>query len=131
MKISEKVIKLGDFLAYPLVDAHLNPEYYPEPYKYDPGRWLRPDPVPNVAHPFLAWGAGKHPCTGMKTAKLEIKLVLTMLLAGYEFDPVDENGKFPDPLPVPDRNNIHRVRVESWIRCSVWTLTTSLHFPSV
>ena len=44
MKIGEQIIKQGDFLAYSLGDVHLNPEYYPEPYKYDPGRRLRPDP---------------------------------------------------------------------------------------
>ena len=111
IRISGRLIKRGDFLAYSLGEVHLNPEYYPEPYKYDPGRWLRPDPVTNVPYPFLGWGAGKHPCTGMKVAKLEIKLILAMFLTRYEFDLVDGNGKFPDPLPVPDRNDIHRVCV--------------------
>jgi len=110
MKIGEQVVKRGDFLAYSLADVHLNPEYYPEPYKYDPGRWLRPDPVPNAAYPFLGWGAGRHPCTGIKIAKLEMKLTITVSLMRYEFDLVDQDGKFPDPLPVPNRNDIHQVR---------------------
>ena len=118
MKIGEQVVKPGDFLAYALGDVHLNPEIYPEPYKYDPDRWLRPDPVPNVAYPFLGWGAGRHPCTGMKAAKLEMKLILAFFLMRYEYDLVDKDGKFPNPLPVPDRNDIHQVRVKSWIRCS-------------
>ena len=115
MKIGEQTVKQGDFLAYSVGDVHLNPEYYPEPNKYDPGRWLRPDPVPNVAYPFLGWGAGRHPCTGMKLAKLEMKLIMAMFLMRYEFDLVDEDGKFPDPLPVPNRNDIHQVRVGLWI----------------
>jgi len=45
----------------------------------------------------------------MKVAKLEMKLILVMVLAKYEFDLVDKNGKFPDPLPVPNRNSIHQV----------------------
>ena len=110
-KIGEQVVRRGDFLAYFLADVNLNPEYYPEPYKYDPGRWLRPDPIPNTTHPFLGWGAGRHRCTGMKMAKLEMKLILALFLTRYEFDIVDEGGKFPDPLPVPDRNDIHKVRV--------------------
>ena len=109
IKIGDKVVKRGDFLAYPMADVHLNPEYYPEPYKYDPGRWLRPDPLPNDVYTFLGWGAGRHPCTGMKAAKLEMKLILAVFLTRYEFDLVDKDGKFPDPLPVPDRNDIHRV----------------------
>ena len=109
VKIGEQAVKKGDFLAYCLDDVHLNPEYYPEPYKYDPGRWLRPDPVPNATYTFLGWGAGGHPCTGMKVAKLEMKLILAMFLAMYDYELVDKDGKFPDPLPVPDRNDLHQV----------------------
>ena len=112
-KIGGRVVKRGDFLVYSFGEAHVNPEYYPEPHKYDPGRWLRPDPVPNAPYPFLGWGAGRHPCTGMKVAKLEIKLALAMFLTRYEFDLVDEDGKFPDPLPAPDKNGFNGVRVES------------------
>jgi cytochrome P450 len=116
IKIGEQVVRRGDFLAYSLGDIHLNPECYPEPYKYDPGRWLRPDPVPDTVYPFLGWGAGRHPCAGMKVAKLEMKLILAFFLMRYEFDLVDKDGKFPDPLPVPNRNNVHQVRAELWIR---------------
>ena len=117
MKIGEQVLKRGDFLLYSMADVHLNPEYYPEPHKYDPGRWLRPDPVPDAAYTFLGWGAGRHPCSGMKVAKLEMKLILALFLTRYEFDLVDKDGKFPNPLPVPDRNDHHQVRVELWARC--------------
>ena len=106
------MIKLGDFLVYSPANDHMNPELYPDPFKYDPGRWLRPDPVPNVSYPFLAWGAGRHPCTGMKFAKLQVKLILAIFLAGYEFDLVDRDGKFPDPLPVPDENGFHQVHAK-------------------
>jgi len=111
--IGEQVVRQGDFLAYPFADVHLNPKYYPEPHKYDPGRWLRPDPVPDATYPFLGWGAGRHPCTGMKLAKLEMKLILALFLTRYEFDLVDKDGKFPDPLPIPNRNDMHQVRAES------------------
>ena len=111
MKIGEQIIKRGDFLAYSLGDAHLNSEYYPEPYKYDPGRWLRPDPLPNAPYTFLGWGAGRHPCTGKKVAKLEMKLIMAIFLTRYEFELVDELGRFPNPLPVPNRNDPHQVRV--------------------
>ena len=124
--IGKQVVKRGDFLVYSLSDVHLNPEYYPEPFKWDPGRWLRPDPIPNAVYLFLGWGAGRHPCTGMKAAKLELKLILATFLMRYEFDLVDKDGKFPDPLPVPNRNDIHQVRaMELWIRCSIYTLIVS------
>ena len=111
IEIGGRAIKRGDFLAYYSGEVHLNPEYYPEPYKYDPGRWLRPDPVPNAPFPFLGWGVGRHPCAGMKVAKLEMKLIMATFLTGYEFNLVDKDGKFPNSLPIPDRNSIHQVRI--------------------
>ena len=40
-----------------------------------------------------------------------IKLILATFLTRYEFDLVDKDGKFPNPLPVPNRNDTHQVRV--------------------
>ena len=114
IKICGRVVKQGDFLAYPMNEVHLNPEYYPEPHKYDPGRWLRPDSIPDAAYTFLGWGAGRHTCTGIKVAKLEMKLILAMFLVRYEFDLVDGDGRFPKVLPVRNRNSIHPVRVVLW-----------------
>ena len=107
--IGGKVVRRGDFVAYAFTDVHLNPEQYPDPYKYDPGRWLRPDPVPSTPYPFVGWGAGRHPCPGIRVAKLEMKLILSLFVTRYEFELVDKDGKFPDRLPVPDRNYIHQV----------------------
>ena len=36
---------------------------------------------------------GPDPCTGMKVAKLEIKIILAFMLAGFESDIVDKFGK--------------------------------------
>ena len=36
---------------------------------------------------------GRHPCTGMKVAKLEIKIILAFMLFGYEFSVVDNIRK--------------------------------------
>ena len=42
---------------------------------------------------------------GTKIAKLEIKLVLTMMLLGYEYELVNGNGNYPKELPGQDRND--------------------------
>lgn len=117
LKIAGRVVKRGDFLAYSIGDVHLNPEYYPEPHKYDPSRWLDPASSPDAIYSYLGWGAGRHPCAGMKVAKLEMKMILVMFLARYDYELVDKNGKFPNPLPVPNRNDIHQVCQVSNDRC--------------
>ena len=46
----------------------------------------------------------------MKVAKLEIKVIIAFMLAGFDFEVVDKFGKRPLELPKPDRNDIHQVR---------------------
>ena len=46
----------------------------------------------------------------MRIAKLEMKLILAMLLVGYEYELVDSSGNFPKELPLQDRNDIQQVR---------------------
>ena len=61
---------------------------------------------------------GRHPCAGMKIAKLELKLVLALMLLGYNYDLVNESGEYPDILPEPDRNDgtmVNSYRVPTWI----------------
>ena len=45
----------------------------------------------------------------MRIAKLEIKLILAMILLGYEYELVDGNGNYPKVLPSQDRNDLMRV----------------------
>jgi Cytochrome P450 len=52
---------------------------------------------------------GRHPCAGMKIAKLEIKLILAMMLLGYEYELVDGNGNYPKAIPDQDRNDLLQV----------------------
>ena len=42
-------------------------------------------------------------------AKLEIKLILAMILLGYEHEPVDGEGNFPERVPDQDRNDLQKV----------------------
>ena len=47
----------------------------------------------------------------MRVAKLEIKMIVVLILAYYEYTLVDAAGKPLKQLPPkPDRNDIHQVR---------------------
>ena len=45
----------------------------------------------------------------MKIAKLEIKLILALMLLGYDYELVNKSGKYPDALPERDLNDISMV----------------------
>jgi sterol 14-demethylase len=40
----------------------------------------------------------------MKVAKLEVKMIVAMFVAGYEYDVVDSKGRISEKLPVLDYN---------------------------
>lgn len=52
--IDKKRIPTGAYVVYPFSDVHLNPEYYPDPWKFDPGR---PE-VKNTSYSYVGWGGG-------------------------------------------------------------------------
>jgi cytochrome P450 len=65
LRIADKTIDKGAFMAYNFGDVHMNQRYYPEPHKFDPDRFsVTEDDDPRSNIPFLAWGTGRHPCAG-------------------------------------------------------------------
>lgn len=109
--VDDVVIKPGDFLLYSMGGLHMDPNIYPDPSKFDPNRYVAgraEDRKEAVA--FVGWGAGRHPCAGMKIATLELKLILALMLLGYEYELVDGSGKSLESLPQPDRNDLHHAR---------------------
>lgn len=127
LRVEDAVIKPRDFLLYSLGRTHMDPEIYPEPTKFDPDRYLEGrDEDRKQTCAYLGWGAGtylnppneslflylnlgRHACVGVKMAKLQMKLVLALMLLGYEYKLVDGSGKYPASFPQPDRNDIQQV----------------------
>ena len=119
VEVDGQVVRPGDYLVILARESHWNPRYYPEPDKYDPSRWLQSDPVSGATHPFFGFGIGRHHCSGMRAAKFQMKVISAMFLARYEYELVDENGRFPDSLPVPDRNDHQVCGIADRIFCLV------------
>ncbi|KAJ7461023.1 cytochrome P450 [Mycena galericulata] len=111
MLISQKTIRDGDFLAYSLGDIHFNHDIYSNPLSFNPARFLEGREEKNeVTFPFLGWGAGRHPCAGMRAAKLEIKVAISLFLSKFDYELVDASGKLLKSLPRPDRNGIQNTK---------------------
>lgn len=101
----DEVIPPGAFVTYAIADTHLDPEIYPDPEKWDPARYL-PERAEDKkkAHGYLGWGVGRHPCVGMRFAKLEQNLITAYLLASFDIQLEDRNGKKLTVPPKIDAN---------------------------
>ncbi|KAJ7137456.1 cytochrome P450 [Mycena crocata] len=111
LAVGKETLARGEFLAYPLADVHLDPSIYPDPLKFDPARYdVGREEDKRAQFGYLGWGAGRHPCAGMKLAKLEMKLVLAFFLAGFNYQVVDGAGNPLTAVPKIDRNDNHMPR---------------------
>ncbi|KAI0078353.1 cytochrome P450 [Panus rudis PR-1116 ss-1] len=93
-------IPSGAYVVYPFSDVHLNPELYPDPWKFDPAR-----PEHKMPMGYVGWGGGRVTCLGQRLAKLELKLVTSLFLLEFSSGLVDKSGRVPDPLPRPNWND--------------------------
>ncbi|KAF8996245.1 cytochrome P450 [Cyathus striatus] len=104
-------IEKGEFMAYSIYDSHMNPDIYQNPSEFDPDRYSTGrEEDKRGTYAFLGWGAGRHPCTGTKIAKLEIKAILALFLSTCDYEIVDRYGNYPKCLPRPDYNDIHTIK---------------------
>lgn len=58
------VIPHGSYAAYLPDNVHMDPNLYPNPLKFDPGRFNIVSNEENLQEPhtFLGWGSGRHLC---------------------------------------------------------------------
>ncbi|KAI0697071.1 cytochrome P450 [Cerioporus squamosus] len=67
-------------------------------YEWKPERWLEPLPraldearIPGVYSNLMSFFGGGRGCIGFKYAQLELKVVLSVLLANFKFEPTDKD----------------------------------------
>ncbi|KAF8889672.1 cytochrome P450 [Infundibulicybe gibba] len=92
--IDGKLIPTGAYVIYPFSDVHLDPDMYPDPWKFDPDR----QPA-KAEFGYVGWGGGKTLCLGTRLAKLELKLLTAMFVLGFSHSTVDSTGALATPTP--------------------------------
>lgn len=64
--------------------AHFQPEYFQNPYAYDPSRFLERGEGKGFG--LLTFGGGQHKCTGMNFATAEMVVILAMLFRDFDLE---------------------------------------------
>ncbi|XP_078604852.1 cytochrome P450 2U1-like [Branchiostoma floridae x Branchiostoma japonicum] len=83
-----------------LWSANMDPEFWPDPEKFDPRRFLDSDgKVVTRPESFLPFSAGRRVCLGEQLAKMELFLLFSSLLKHFTF-------KLPDGAAVPSTDGI-------------------------
>lgn len=88
-------IQKDQSVIIPTYAFQFDPEFFPNPEKYDPER-LASENEQNTKI-YMPFGDGQRVCIGERFAKMETKLALVVLLLNFEFE-FSRNTKFPPML---------------------------------
>ncbi|XP_075217490.1 putative cytochrome P450 6a23 isoform X2 [Lycorma delicatula] len=85
-KDSNVVIEKGIQLAIPLLGIHYDPEYYPDPERFNPDNFTEEAKQSRHPYTWLPFGEGPRQCIGIRFGILQVKTGLATLLSNYNFD---------------------------------------------
>ena len=92
--------KKGTRVMLPTWPLHHSEEYFPEPEKFRPERFLKENAADIVPFTFRAFGGGNRECIGKRFAMNEMKLCMAKLLHNFRIEDTPEtelnffNGSF-------------------------------------
>ncbi|OOF99276.1 hypothetical protein ASPCADRAFT_42848 [Aspergillus carbonarius ITEM 5010] len=72
-------------VSMPIYAAHRDPEIFPAPEEYRPGRWLDPEARKRMEPYFIPFSTGARGCLGRNISYLEQTVVLASVVHRYDF----------------------------------------------
>ncbi|GGQ27337.1 cytochrome P450 [Actinomadura coerulea] len=88
IELGEYTVPAGTTVFYPFWAVHTNPEYWPDPHRFDPGRFAPGAAAGRPRLAYIPFGIGPRGCEGAALATVEAQLVLAVLLKRFAFRPV-------------------------------------------
>nr|ARO50427.1 cytochrome P450 [Chironomus tentans] len=82
------LLRKGTTVNIMIFDIHRDPEYFPDPEKFDPDRFLPEHCEKRHNFAYLAFSAGMRNCIGQRFAMLELKTMLTKIVLNFKILPV-------------------------------------------
>jgi sterol 14-demethylase len=89
-------VRSGNYVCASPRVSHRIADIFPDPEKFDPERYS--DARQEDAKPFswIAFGGGKHKCSGNAFAMLQLKAIFSILLRRYTFELIDDKDTYQD-----------------------------------
>ena len=89
-------VKKGVRIMMPTLPAHLDPEFFPEPEKYQPERFLKENAANVIPYTWRPFGSGNRVCIAQRFAMMEMKLFFAKFMAKFKVIPTEKSGLVPE-----------------------------------
>nr|AGI03845.1 cytochrome P450 6BQ9 [Tribolium castaneum] len=102
----------GTSVAIPVLAIHTDPEYYPNPEKFDPEHFSEENIKSRPGFTWLPFGDGPRICIGMRFGMMQSKVGLATILKNYK---IKLNNKTEFPIKVDPKNFITTAKGGVWL----------------
>ncbi len=96
LPFKDYLIKAGKYVCVSPRVSHRIPEIFPDPEKFDPERFTEERQEDATPFSWIAFGGGRHKCSGNAFAMLQLKAIYAILLRRYRFELVDAPESYVD-----------------------------------
>ena len=141
--LAGRTLPAGSIVVFSPYVLHRRPDLYPEPHRFDPGRWLTPAPAQKAS--YLPFGAGATRCIGEEFGLAEATLILASMAARWDLTPEGRPHGHPGgpgrpgPQGVPgppdgppgDLTAPHRVALARMATVGRATVCSSTAYPAI
>nr|AVL92845.1 CYP450 [Locusta migratoria] len=96
---SGAILDKGTQVFIPVYGLHHDPEYFPDPERFDPERFSEEQKAQRHPYVYLPFGEGPRICIGMRFGLLQTKVGLTHILSKYNIEPCEKTVRHLSFVP--------------------------------
>lgn len=90
---SDLILEKGTPVYISMTGMHYDPEYFPDPEKFDPTRFTEENKQNRPSFTYFPFGEGPRNCIGLRMGLMQTKLGLIKILSKCEVSPCEKTSK--------------------------------------